>query len=88
MKRRDVVQLLALAPLAGIEWTAIDAERAARAVAGLRARGQAYQPKFFTAHEYQQVKHMQETFRALIAETGGTPLSPMPPAERGYGISN
>ncbi|MBI2073238.1 MAG: GMC family oxidoreductase [Gemmatimonadetes bacterium] len=39
-------------------------------------------------HEYQQVKHMQETFRALIAEMGGTPLSPMPPAERGYGISN
>lgn len=39
-------------------------------------------------YEYQQVKHMQETFRALITEMGGTPMSPMPPAERGYGISN
>lgn len=56
MKRRDVVQLLALAPLAGIEWTAVDAERAARAVAEWRRRGQAYQPTFFTAHEYQTVR--------------------------------
>jgi choline dehydrogenase-like flavoprotein len=31
---------------------------------------------------------MQETFRAIIAEMGGTPFSPMPSAERGYGISN
>jgi len=42
----------------------------------------------WTDYEYHQVKHMQETFRALIAEMGGTALSPMPPAERGYGISN
>lgn len=56
MKRRDVVQLLALAPLAGVEWTAADVERAARAVAQLRRRGQAYQPRFFTAHEYQTVR--------------------------------
>lgn len=56
MKRRDMVQLLALAPLATIEWTAVDAERAARAVALWRRRGQAYQPKFFTAHEYQTVR--------------------------------
>ena len=40
----------------------------------------------FTDHEYKQVKHMQETFRALIHELGGTPLSPMPSAEEGYGI--
>ncbi len=38
-------------------------------------------------HEHKQVKHMQETFRALIAEMGGQPMSAMPPAERGYGIS-
>ncbi len=37
-------------------------------------------------HEYKQVKHMQETFRALIHEMGGTPLSPMPGEEEGYGI--
>jgi choline dehydrogenase-like flavoprotein len=37
-------------------------------------------------YEYKQVKHMQETFRAIITEMGGTPLSPMPTAEEGYGI--
>jgi choline dehydrogenase-like flavoprotein len=42
----------------------------------------------WTDHEHQQVKHMQETFRALIAEMGGEPRSSMPTAERGYGISS
>ena len=37
-------------------------------------------------HEYNQVKHMQETFRAIIHEMGGTPLTPMPSREGGYGI--
>ena len=37
-------------------------------------------------HELKQAKHMQETFRAIIHEMGGTPLSPMPSAEDGYGI--
>jgi choline dehydrogenase-like flavoprotein len=39
-------------------------------------------------HEYNQVKHMQETFRAIIAEMGGTVFSPMPTKEQGYGIAN
>lgn len=38
-------------------------------------------------YEYNQVKHMQETFRSLIAEMGGTVFSPMPSKEQGYGIS-
>lgn len=38
-------------------------------------------------YEYKQVKHMQETFRALIAEMGGEVFSPMPTAEEGYGIA-
>ena len=37
-------------------------------------------------HELKQVKHMQETFRAIIQEMGGTPLSHMPTEEDGYGI--
>jgi len=41
----------------------------------------------WTDHEYKQVKHMQETFRALIAELGGEVFSPMPTAEQGYGIA-
>jgi choline dehydrogenase-like flavoprotein len=40
----------------------------------------------WTDHEYLQVKHMQETFRAIIKEMGGTPMSPMPSQESGYGI--
>ena len=39
-------------------------------------------------HETNQVKHMQETFRSLIAEMGGEVFSPMPTKEKGYGISN
>ncbi|GJG86357.1 GMC family oxidoreductase [Gemmatimonadetes bacterium T265] len=41
----------------------------------------------FSDHEILQVKHMQETFRSLIHEMGGTPLSPMPTKEKGYGIA-
>jgi choline dehydrogenase-like flavoprotein len=40
----------------------------------------------WTDYEYKQVRHMQETFRAIIHEMGGTPLSPMPGAADGYGI--
>ena len=32
-------------------------------------------------------KHMQETFRAIIEEMGGTPLPPMPTRERSYGLA-
>jgi len=38
-------------------------------------------------YEYRQVKHMQETFRALIDEMGGEVFSPMPTREQGYGIA-
>ncbi|HEY0931707.1 MAG TPA: GMC family oxidoreductase [Gemmatimonas sp.] len=41
----------------------------------------------WTDHEYNQVKHMQETFRALIAEMGGTVFNAMPTKEQGYGIA-
>ena len=40
----------------------------------------------WTDHEYNQVKHMHETFRAIIHEMGGTPITPMPTRESGYGI--
>ena len=41
----------------------------------------------WTDYEHNQVKHMQETFRALVAEMGGEVFSAMPPKERGYGIA-
>jgi choline dehydrogenase-like flavoprotein len=41
----------------------------------------------FTEHEYRQARHMQETFREIIHELGGTPLSPMPTREEAYGLA-
>ena len=38
-------------------------------------------------YEVNQVKHMQETFRAIIQQMGGTPTSAMPSKEEGYGIA-
>jgi choline dehydrogenase-like flavoprotein len=41
----------------------------------------------WSEHEINQAKHMQETFRAIITEMGGTAMSTMPSRERGYGIA-
>jgi choline dehydrogenase-like flavoprotein len=41
----------------------------------------------WTDYEINQVKHMQETFRSIITELGGTPLSTMPTREQNFGIS-
>jgi choline dehydrogenase-like flavoprotein len=38
-------------------------------------------------YEINQVKHMQDTFRAIIQQMGGTPTSTMPSRERGFGIA-
>ena len=38
-------------------------------------------------HEYLQVKHMQETFRTLLADMGAEVRSTMPTREQGYGIA-
>jgi choline dehydrogenase-like flavoprotein len=39
-------------------------------------------------HEINQAKHMQDTFREIIHEMGGTPTSSMPSRESGYGLAN
>jgi choline dehydrogenase-like flavoprotein len=39
-------------------------------------------------HEYNQARHMQQTFRALITEMGGEPSGPMPTREAGYGLAD
>jgi choline dehydrogenase-like flavoprotein len=41
----------------------------------------------WTDYEYNQVKHMQETFRALVAEMGGEVFSAMPTRQQEYGIA-
>jgi choline dehydrogenase-like flavoprotein len=38
-------------------------------------------------HEFNQVKHMQETFRTLLKEMGAEVRSTMPTKEQGYGIA-
>ncbi|HVA57850.1 MAG: GMC family oxidoreductase [Gemmatimonadaceae bacterium] len=38
-------------------------------------------------HEYNQSRHMQQTFRALIEEMGGEVQSPMPTREQGFGLA-
>src|SRR5579864_6394102 len=40
----------------------------------------------FSDYEYRQAKHMQETFREIIHEMGGTPLSPVPSRGERYGL--
>jgi choline dehydrogenase-like flavoprotein len=41
----------------------------------------------WTDHEFNQVRHMHETFRALVAEMGGQVFAPMPVKEQNYNIS-
>ena len=40
----------------------------------------------FSEHEINQAKHMQDTFREIIHEMGGTPMSAMPSREALYGL--
>lgn len=41
----------------------------------------------WTDHEYNQSRHMQQTFRQIIEEMGGTVSDPMPTREEGFGLS-
>ncbi|CAA9340745.1 MAG: Glucose-methanol-choline (GMC) oxidoreductase:NAD binding site [uncultured Gemmatimonadaceae bacterium] len=41
----------------------------------------------WSEHEIQQSKHMQETFRQLVAQMGGTVFNPMPTKEQQYGLA-
>ena len=41
----------------------------------------------FSDHEVKQAKHMQDTFRAIIQEMGGTATSAMPSEASGYGLA-
>lgn len=61
MDRRDAVRLLGAIPIATtVPWSVPDVQRAAEAVARLRARGQTFHPKFFTGHEYQTVRMLAD----------------------------
>jgi gluconate 2-dehydrogenase subunit 3-like protein len=60
MNRREATQLLALGSLAAaFEWTPAEAGRAAERLTAARAGG-VFEPKFFTAHEYETVKALAD----------------------------
>jgi hypothetical protein len=65
LTRRSMIRLLGSAPLAaGFTWTPAEAAQAAqRAQAARRtpAKGAAYKPRFFTAHEYATVRVLADT---------------------------
>jgi choline dehydrogenase-like flavoprotein len=42
----------------------------------------------FTDYEYNQVRHMQQTFRGLVEAMGGEVFDSMPTKEQGYGIAD
>ena len=42
----------------------------------------------WTDYEYNQVRHMQQTFRALVEAMGGEVFDAMPTREEGYGIAD
>lgn len=74
--RRDVVQLFAAGFV--FDLTAVDIQRAAAALAGLRERGQQYQPRFFTAREWQTVRLLVDIIipadeRSVSASAAGVP---------------
>lgn len=79
MRRREVVQALAAAPaVLAFEFTSLDIERAARALAEFRKRGQQYQPKFFHAREWQTVRLLVDIIipadeRSVSATAAGVP---------------
>lgn len=60
MQRREMVRLLAAAPLAmAFDWTPQEVERARGAVLATRkaaSAGAQFEPQFFTAHEYETVR--------------------------------
>lgn len=72
LARRDVVRMLAVAPLAGVlQLTAPELERAWRYVAASRRAGRAYQPLFFTEHEYATVHVLADLIIPRDERSGG-----------------
>jgi gluconate 2-dehydrogenase gamma chain len=80
--RRDMVKMLALAPLAGVlEFTGIDVDRAARKVAALKppgAAGSAFAPAFFDAHEWETVRVLVDYVIPKDARSGSATDAKVP----------
>lgn len=74
LARRDVVRLLAAAPLAAFALTLEDVERAARgageALQGVAGRASQFRPKFFTADEWRTVRVLSDIVIPRDARSG------------------
>lgn len=75
MHRREVVQLLAAAPLAtAFDWSLEDAEQARRAARAARMKaaksGAQFVPQFFTSHEYVTVRVLADLIIPRDARSG------------------
>ena len=79
MRRREVVQALAAVPAAlAFDFTSLDIERAARALAEFRKRGQQYQPKFFSAHEWETVRLLADVIIPADERSGSATEAGVP----------
>ncbi|ARA92053.1 hypothetical protein AWN76_001960 [Rhodothermaceae bacterium RA] len=57
MNRRETLKMMAMAPLgAGLSWTKSDVEALRHKTDAARASGQAFEPAFFTPHEWQTLR--------------------------------
>jgi hypothetical protein len=82
INRRDVVKLLAAAPLAPFAVDAVDVERAALAASetlkNLMARGQQYQPRHFTPAEWRTVRILVDLVIPRDARSGSATDAAVP----------
>ncbi len=71
MHRREVLELLAVAPLAAaFDWGPEAIDRAGRLARGV-PRGQGFQPRFFTPHEWETVRLLVDVIIPRDERSGG-----------------
>jgi gluconate 2-dehydrogenase gamma chain len=81
VQRREVVKMLALAPILGaLGWSGVDVERAARMVRSLELAGaaQQYVPKFFTPEEWNTVNVLVDLIIPRDAKSGSATDAKVP----------
>ena len=79
MKRRDAVQLLAVAPLAAaFQWTPESVREASARAQEALARGTPYEPKQFTPHEWDTVRVLVDLIIPKDERSGGATEAGVP----------
>ncbi|HXF94955.1 MAG TPA: gluconate 2-dehydrogenase subunit 3 family protein [Gemmatimonadales bacterium] len=76
MRRRDVLRAAAGAALA--TWAPVDVIQAAMRAARVRTAGRAYQPKFFTLHEWETVRVLVDLVIPPDERSGGATEAGVP----------